>query len=141
MGMKFVVGLETVLAKAQEWERNAHGGVSLMTQLEAITHQIIEWRQMELAAWKSCLDTVEHREALEGRKWWTHLYDILKEAATGNVKVMDLLNPLKQFFEGALLGDFKVRLDMLMAFHCSLAMEKENENLKKVLALTWNIIQ
>ncbi|CAL4138118.1 unnamed protein product, partial [Meganyctiphanes norvegica] len=139
--MKFIVGLETVLEKAQEWERNAHAGVSLMTQLEAITHQIIEWRQMELHAWKSCLDTVEHRVALEGRKWWTHLYNILKGAASGTVQVMDLLNPLKQFFEGALLGDFKVRLDMLMAFHCSLAMEKSNENLKNVLALTWNIIQ
>ena len=46
--MKFVNGLEMVLAKAQEWEQVAAKHVSLSSHLEAITQIIIQWRKLEL---------------------------------------------------------------------------------------------
>lgn len=53
--IRFLTGLEIVLTKGQEWERNAHSGVSLSVQLEALTQQIIAWRKQELQCWKNGL--------------------------------------------------------------------------------------
>ena len=46
--MKFVNGLEMILAKAQEWQQVAAKHVSLSNHLEMITHVIIQWRKLEL---------------------------------------------------------------------------------------------
>ena len=46
--MKFVTGLEVILAKAQDWEQVAAKHVSLSTNLEALTQIIIQWRKLEL---------------------------------------------------------------------------------------------
>lgn len=46
--MKFLHGLEVLSEKAQEWEENAHSGVSLMTELTAVRTLIVEWRSLEL---------------------------------------------------------------------------------------------
>lgn len=46
--MKFVNGLEIILAKGQEWEQIAAKHVSLSSHLESITHMIIQWRKLEL---------------------------------------------------------------------------------------------
>ncbi|KAK8720293.1 hypothetical protein OTU49_013436 [Cherax quadricarinatus] len=139
--MRHVVGLETVLEKAQEWEKNAHKGVSMIEQLEAVTHQILEWRQLELNTWSSCLDSVTHKVATEGRKWWPHLHDTIQAALTGTVCHAEISLTIKQFLETSVLGDFQTRLQLLYAFHCNLAVLKTSKSIEQLLALTWNLHQ
>ncbi|KAG7171260.1 Midasin-like 4, partial [Homarus americanus] len=139
--MRHVIGLETVLEKAQEWEKNAHRGVSMMDQLEAVTHQILEWRQLELNAWRSCLDSVTHKVAIEGKKWWPHLHDTVQAALTETVSLSDISKTVKQFLETSVLGDFQTRLQLLYAFHCNLAVLERSNVTEQLLALTWNLHQ
>ncbi|XP_045137299.1 midasin-like isoform X1 [Portunus trituberculatus] len=137
--VKHIIGLETVLEKAQEWERNAHSGVSMKEQLEAVTHQVLEWRQLELNAWRSCLDSVTHKVAVQGRKWWPYLFDTFQAALTGTVSLPEVLKTLKQFLETAVLGDFQIRLQLLFSFHCHLAVLEKNKITQSLVAITWNL--
>lgn len=139
--MRLVVGLETVLEKAQEWEKNAHSGVSMMEQLEAVTRQILEWRQLELKTWRACLDSVTHKVATEGRKWWPHLHDTFHAGLRKMVSLSEICKTLKQFVETSVLGDFQTRLQLLYAFHCNLAILEKNEITDQLLAYTWNLYQ
>jgi len=59
--MKLLTGLELSLGKCQEWEANAHKGVSLSAHLEALTTLVLDWRKMELNGWKLCLNSVEKK--------------------------------------------------------------------------------
>ncbi|XP_071517971.1 midasin isoform X1 [Panulirus ornatus] len=137
--MRLVVGLETVLEKAHEWEKNAHSGVSLMNQLEAVTHQVLEWRQLELKGWCSCLDSVTFKVATEGRKWWPHLHDTFQAGLRGMFSLSEICKTLKQFMETSVLGDFQTRLQLLYAFHCNLAVLEKSEIGDLLLAHTWNL--
>ena len=59
--MKFLTGLELLLETCQEWEKNAHAGVSIAMSLMEITHLIIEWRKLELSFWKNLVETTYQR--------------------------------------------------------------------------------
>ncbi|KAK3879278.1 hypothetical protein Pcinc_016138 [Petrolisthes cinctipes] len=139
--MRFVIGLETVLEKAQYWERNAHSGVSMKAELEAVTHQVLEWRQMELSAWKCCLNTVTHKIDTEGRKWWPHLHNTFQAAISKQVSLSELTKALKQFIETSSLGEFQMRLQLLYSFHCNIAALEKSRVSYQVLALAWNLYQ
>ncbi|CAH1798601.1 unnamed protein product [Owenia fusiformis] len=153
--MKFVTGLETLLQKAQEWEANAAKHVSLQTQLEAVTNQIIDWRKLELKSWDSCLKMVEWKTKENAAKWWLHLYNLLQsyinseqdhhdnEASDGedNKERKELIEALQKFMEGATLGEYSVRLDMIYAFHCQIAHMQSSEKQGDVLHILWNIYQ
>lgn len=52
---RFLTGLEILLAKLQEWEENAHKGVSLADHSQAVTRVIVTWRRLELNVWKEFL--------------------------------------------------------------------------------------
>lgn len=137
--MKQVIGLETVLEKAQEWERNAHSGVSMKEQLEAVTHQVLEWRQLELNAWSSCLDSVTHKVAIQSKKWWPHLFDTFQAALAGTVSLPEVLKTLKKFLETSVLGDFEMRLHLLYSFHCNIASLEKSKITHSLAAITWNL--
>lgn len=64
--MKFLTGLELLLEICQEWERNAHSGVSIAMSLMEVTQLIIEWRKLELSFWKNLVETTHQR--------YTHCY-------------------------------------------------------------------
>ncbi|KAB7497678.1 Midasin, partial [Armadillidium nasatum] len=140
--IRLVIGLEAVLEKAQEWEKNAHKGVSLLQELTPITEQVIEWRKMELKAWNSCLDMITVKVYNEANKFWPHLYESLLSVTSDNVN--DLIEALKNFMESSLVGDFKRRIEILKAFHCHLCVElkycldDKKEVLKTLVSITWN---
>jgi len=48
--MRYVMGLETVRAKAREWEEHAARHVSLAPLLAPLTQLYIEWRKLELSS-------------------------------------------------------------------------------------------
>ncbi|XP_037082370.1 midasin-like [Pollicipes pollicipes] len=71
--VKVVTGLELVLERAQDWEQNAHKGVSLSTQLEEITDLVLRWRKLELDCWKRCLDSTAYNCHVSASRWLPHL--------------------------------------------------------------------
>lgn len=141
--IRLVIGLEMVLEKSQEWEKNSHKGVSLMDHLTPIINQVIEWRKRELKAWKSCLTMISLKVSVEANKYWPHLYSTLI-FLSGDVE--EIIQPLKQFMESSSIGCFQKRLEILRCFHSHLSLEMkycvENEKKKPLVllvALTWNL--
>lgn len=54
-----LAGVELTLRKAQDWEQNAHRGVSLTNELRALSSLVVRWRALELKSWPQLLDARE----------------------------------------------------------------------------------
>ncbi|XP_022106838.1 midasin-like isoform X2 [Acanthaster planci] len=167
--MKFVTGLELLLEKAQEWEGNASRAVSVREHLEQITDLVIQWRKLELRCWSACLDTVAYRMEQGANKWWFHIYQLLQShlglditkatddqdchpsggetsAAMGSEgddgksqTTESLVAALEQFLEGSNLGEFAGRLQMLLSFHCQVAMQPRSQKQMELVSILWNL--
>jgi midasin len=115
--MKILSGLEYILRKAQDWEAYAASHVSLCTQLEALTQLILDWRRMELNSWRSLLAIWSTEVQQQSSKWWFHLHSLCQESvSTDHVNIEQLLVSVHQLVEGAPLGEFSERLNILDAF-------------------------
>lgn len=68
--VKFVLGLELVLEKLQEWETNAARHVSVQTAMNTVSQLVIEWRKLELEGWKQSLHSVAQRITRDATKYW-----------------------------------------------------------------------
>ena len=118
---KSLTGLEFLLAACQEWEKNAHRGVSLQSVMDAVSNLILRWRRLELANWRSLLLggaglTGLRREA--GESFWLHVMGVVLEAK----KKKDTVQALVRFVESASLADFQTRLDILASVRHTLLM-------------------
>uniref|UniRef100_A0A1I8FUP2 VWFA domain-containing protein n=1 Tax=Macrostomum lignano TaxID=282301 RepID=A0A1I8FUP2_9PLAT len=118
--MKFVTGVDLVLAELQRWEAVASHEVSLMTELRQLSGVIIEWRRMELnrklescSSWKACLDHCQWRFRQSAARWLLPLAGILNDCTQPAQKcnASQLCQSLCQFLDRASLGDFSARLD------------------------------
>lgn len=58
---RFLTGFEILLNRCQEWEENAHSGVSIQTHMQNVTAQIIIWRKIELSMWRDILNITFNR--------------------------------------------------------------------------------
>uniref|UniRef100_A0A671LK38 Midasin n=1 Tax=Sinocyclocheilus anshuiensis TaxID=1608454 RepID=A0A671LK38_9TELE len=119
---KFLNGLEILLSKAQDWENNASRAVSLRNELEAITQLIIQWRKLELNCWSSSLDNAQKRHPLQR-----------------NLSLSSVSSTLQAFIEGSTLGEFSVRLSMLLGFHCHVLLAPKQEGCDLLCSLLWNL--
>uniref|UniRef100_A0A671LK54 Midasin n=1 Tax=Sinocyclocheilus anshuiensis TaxID=1608454 RepID=A0A671LK54_9TELE len=118
---KFLNGLEILLSKAQDWENNASRAVSLRNELEAITQLIIQWRKLELNCWSSSLDNAQKHDGVE------------------NLSLSSVSSTLQAFIEGSTLGEFSVRLSMLLGFHCHVLLAPKQEGCDLLCSLLWNL--
>ena len=108
---KFVTGFEILLSACQEWEKNAHKGVTIRTEMDSITNTILSWRKMELSCLKALLD--DHLEKVRAQttsKFWLHVVGIVMEK---NKKKEDVVRSLIRFVEAGSIADFRARLDIL----------------------------
>ncbi|XP_033116850.1 midasin-like [Anneissia japonica] len=151
--MKFASGLELLLEKAQEWERNASKAVSLQDHLESVTHMIIQWRKLELKSWEACLETVTYRAAEMSAKWWFQLYQLIQSFLSPNLDdfspsekettkpsgIQELVKALQQFMEAATIGDFECRLSMVFAFHCQVVHHSSSDYRVEIMNVLWNV--
>ena len=139
--IRFIIGLETVLEKSQEWEKNAHKGVSLMEHLTVITEKVIQWRTLELNMWKVCLTTVTDKvHNASFQQWWPHLYCVFNSEMSDDISLKNFSDSIKQFMESATLGDFKCRLELILTFHCHLILMKKYKKISnEQLAISWNL--
>ncbi|XP_043927744.1 midasin [Protopterus annectens] len=147
---KFLNGLEILLAKSQDWEESASRIWSLRKHLNAVSVLIIQWRKLELNCWSSCLDNAMKRHADKSVKHWVSLYQMIENflqvttRSTANenneeLSLASIANTLKAFIEGATLGEFHIRLKMLLVFHCHILLLPQQEGKDSLCSLMWNL--
>jgi len=137
---RFLTGLEILLGKLQEWEENAHKGVSLAVYSKAVTELIFQWRRLELTCWKGCLDAAARRIQNSASRWWFHLYSLVDGYVSGSISTpRELLTSLERFMEEAPLGEFHSRLQLLLAFHCHSLHLTPSDRQNELAAMLWNL--
>lgn len=60
-----LAGVQVILARAQAWEEVAHKGVSMSSELAALSSLVVRWRRLELQSWQLLL---QQREVAAGRR-------------------------------------------------------------------------
>ncbi|KAJ2745847.1 AAA ATPase midasin [Coemansia sp. BCRC 34301] len=109
---KLLAALELLHTRAQDWEAYAHRGVSIGPLSDA-ARLIVRWRQLELNSWPHLLAAQELAFARRPREFWFSLY----AALMGESSDFDsLVSALDQFMQGSPAGEFRGRLNMLVAF-------------------------
>ncbi|XP_031820381.1 midasin [Sarcophilus harrisii] len=146
---KFLNGLEILLAKSQDWEENASRSLSLRKHLDLVSHLIIQWRKLELKCWSLSLDNTMRRHTEKSTKHWFSIYQMLekhmqeqtegKEECDRKMALTMLISTLQAFIEGASLGEFHVRLQMLLVFHCHVLLMPQVEGKDSLCSLLWNL--
>ena len=107
--------------------------MTLRTHLDAVSQLIIDWRKLELASWRTCLDTVQHQVERRAAKWWFFIYSLIDGFLQSDASAQDtagskdtagstaeLVQALQAFMEESALGEFSCRLQLLHAFLCQL---------------------
>ncbi|KAJ3606919.1 hypothetical protein NHX12_026435, partial [Muraenolepis orangiensis] len=135
---KFLNGLEILLSKAQDWENNASRALSLRTELELLTHMIIQWRKLELSCWSNSLDNALRRHTEKTTPHWFSIYQMMERyleehgttqdgaveaGVVDNLSLASITSTLQAFVESSSLGQFSTRLDVLLSFHCHLLLQ------------------
>ncbi|KAJ1768723.1 AAA ATPase midasin, partial [Coemansia sp. RSA 1843] len=115
---RLLAGVEQLHTRALDsWETYAARDVSMSEELAAATRLIIRWRQAELNAWPHVLRAQElvcaRRAASE---WWFSLYAVLVAAEESSSSVAELSAALDHFAHGCPAGEFRARLNLLLAF-------------------------
>ncbi|XP_069866566.1 midasin isoform X1 [Dipodomys merriami] len=145
---KLLNGLEILLAKAQDWEENASRTLSLRKHLDLISQMIIRWRKLELNCWSMSLDNTMKRHTEKSTKHWFSIYQMLEKHMQERIEeqeddkqmtLMLLVNTLQAFIEGSSLGEFHVRLQMLLVFHCHVLLMPQVEGKDSLCSVLWNL--
>uniref|UniRef100_A0A803SWY9 Midasin n=1 Tax=Anolis carolinensis TaxID=28377 RepID=A0A803SWY9_ANOCA len=141
---KFLNGLEILLAKSQDWEENASRSVSLRKHLDLVTQLIFQWRKLELSCWSASLDNTMKHHSEKSMKHWFSVYQMIEKyrqeqtekKTEGNLNVV---TTLQAFIEGSSLGQFHVRLQMLLEFHCQVLLMPQVEGNDLLCNILWNL--
>ena len=145
---KFLNGLEILLAKAQDWEENASRVLSLRKHLDLVSQMIIRWRKLELNCWSMSLDNTMIRHTEKSTKHWFSIYQMLEKHMQERTEeqeddkqmtLMLLVSTLQAFIEGSSLGEFHVRLQMLLVFHCHVLLMPQVEGKDSLCSVLWNL--
>ncbi|XP_040596448.1 midasin isoform X2 [Mesocricetus auratus] len=145
---KLLNGLEILLAKAQDWEENASQALSLRKHLDLVSQMIIRWRKLELNCWSVSLDNTMRRHTEKSTKHWFSIYQMLEKHMQERTEeqeddkqmtLMLLVSTLQAFIEGSSLGEFHVRLQMLLVFHCHVLLMPQIEGKDSLCSVLWNL--
>ncbi|XP_020530997.1 LOW QUALITY PROTEIN: midasin [Amborella trichopoda] len=117
--LKALVGLQLLVSRAQLWEQNASKFSSLSEQLQPVYFFICRWRKFEFDCWPALLDDLQEQHELNAGKLWFPLHSLLHrklscEVNNGNLST---IQSLEEFMQTANAGEFKKRLELLLAFH------------------------
>lgn len=119
---KMVVGVESVLRKADEWQRLfATATTTLKDEVRALSHVAVKWRRRERASWNLLMQN--RVRAMESRAsiWFLYLYDaLIQEASLIDQSLKDeacqnIITTVDQFMRSAPSGEFACRLEMLIS--------------------------
>ncbi|KAJ2400432.1 AAA ATPase midasin, partial [Coemansia sp. RSA 2559] len=114
---RLLAGVEQLHTRALDsWETYASRDVSMREELAAATGLIVRWRQAELNAWPHVLRAQELACASRAAsEWWFSLYSVLA-APEEPSSAAELAAALDHFAHGCPAGEFRARLNLLLAF-------------------------
>ena len=124
--IKFLYGLDMLLSRAQDWQRVAHRGISLVDPLQDVAELMIRWRKLELKRWPAILAEVEIKLRRTPLELWFKLYKMLGSIPKGvedqtaggavDAHLIQIFDLVDTAFLTARLADFDVLLTMTKAF-------------------------
>ncbi|KAJ8717968.1 hypothetical protein PYW07_005898 [Mythimna separata] len=138
---RFLTGLELLRDKIEEWNKNAHKGNNMIDVSLAVGQQIINWRKLEMAHWKECLNNLYHRKQSEAHKYWFYLYSVINsylDTTSEPVPSDRVIAVLKEFMEKSNLAEYEIRLDIIFVYHCHLVHLQPSERRDELLSILWN---
>ncbi|XP_026437070.1 midasin-like [Papaver somniferum] len=115
---KSLAALQFLLSNGQMLEENAPK-FSLSIQLQPIRSVASSWQKMELDSWPALLDAVQEQYEMNSGKLWIPLYCVLHRVQTSDASVDSLstIHSLEELIQTSSVGEFKMRLQLLLAFH------------------------
>ncbi|XP_075981449.1 midasin [Anticarsia gemmatalis] len=138
---RFLTGLELLRDKIEEWNKNAHRNNNLIDLSLAVGQQIINWRKLEMAHWKECLNNLYQRKQSEAHKYWFYLYAVIKSYLDSSLESSQadrVINVLREFMEKSNLAEYEVRLDIIFVYHCHLVHLERSAQRDELLSILWN---
>lgn len=118
---RLLSGLELLLTHTDDWEEYANRDNSLQTFRAEMTSQIIDWRRMELAEWRTILAKQHQAYNLEIAPWWHSLYRLLvlgfvELGDADKSPIHDVVPLLVEYLSSSSIGQFEARLSLLRSF-------------------------
>ncbi|XP_076652583.1 midasin [Halictus rubicundus] len=153
--LRFLVGVELLLTKIQQWEENARHDVSLAEFIEFFGKKILHWRKLELSRCKDSLEILEDDLKSEASRWWFFLFDLVDQYLAEdldpehpeNSEEIKVTGPTKEKIHGTLerfltessLIQFESRLQLIFLFHQHISMFSEGKRERELSAIFWNV--
>ncbi|KAI3964519.1 hypothetical protein MKW92_001685 [Papaver armeniacum] len=115
---KSLAALQFLLSNGQMLEENAPK-FSLSIQLQPIRTVASSWQKMELESWPALLNAVQEQYEMNAGKLWIPIYCVLHRVQTSDASVDSLstIHCLEDLIQTSSVGEFKMRLQLLLAFH------------------------
>lgn len=125
---RVLASLERLLLQTDDWEMYANRENTLAKFRQSLTELIVNWRRLELACWKSLLETERTNFVSGVAEWWFQLYETLVSGAHAAAeqslsddsafsRYLDSVVPLvDQFMHTSPLGQFLARIQLLHDF-------------------------
>jgi midasin len=135
-----LASLERLLLQTDDWEMYANRNNTLAQFRQNLIELIVDWRRLELACWRSLLETESLNFVSGVADWWFQLYEVLIRGSYAAAEqslsddstfsqYMDSVVPLvDQFIRTSPLGQFPARIQLLHDFeHHLLILSKQGE--------------
>jgi len=125
---RVLASLERLLLQTDDWEMYANRENTLAQFRQNLTELIVDWRRLELACWKSLLETERLNFVSGVADWWFQLYETLVRGSYAAAEqslsddsafsqYLDSVVPLiDQFMHSSPLGQFPARIQLLHGF-------------------------
>ncbi|CAK4030281.1 related to midasin (AAA ATPase) [Lecanosticta acicola] len=126
---RYLPPVEKLHGTINEWQKVASSEYSAATLLEDTTNLIVGWRQLELSTWAGMFDSEDEQCKENAASWWYIAYETIIQAAGSASQDQDsvqnfaqqLLQTLSGFLANCGLGEYRIRLGMLVDFKLALA--------------------
>uniref|UniRef100_A0A1D1XHG4 Midasin n=1 Tax=Anthurium amnicola TaxID=1678845 RepID=A0A1D1XHG4_9ARAE len=115
---KGLFGLESLIARVHSLQETSPK-FSLSDCLEPIYSLVYSWQKIELDSWSNFLDGVEEEYEINAGKLWFPLRSVLHRNLSGDSDLDNIstVQSVEEFMQTSCLGEFKKRLQLLLAFH------------------------
>ena len=137
---RVLASLERLLLQTDDWEMYSNRDNTLTQFRQNLIELIVDWRRLELACWKSLLETERLNFVSSVADWWFQLYETLIHGSYAAAEqslsedsafsqYMDSVVPLvDQFIHASPLGQFPARIRLLHDFeHHLLILSKQGQ--------------
>ena len=140
---RVLASLEGLLLQTDDWEMYANRENTLIQFRQNLTGLIVDWRRLELACWKSLLETERLNFVCGATDWWLQLYETLVRgsyaAAEQSIsddpafsRYLDSVVPLiDKFIHTSPLGQFPARVQLLHDFEHHLRILSQQDQVSR----------